>query len=54
MLRKNFPGSNIEGYNEKDFRRVIKGEIRQTYFHSIETLFELIFALEPQGGSIVF
>lgn len=29
------------------FHRYIKADIRSNYFHSIETLFELIFAFEP-------
>lgn len=36
---------SINGYKSEDYSRVIKSEIRQTYFHSIETLFELIFAI---------
>ncbi len=39
---------SIEGFVKEDFQRVLKGEIRQTLYHSIETLFELIFALLPK------
>lgn len=31
-----------------DFRRILKSDLRQTYFHAIETVFELIFALKPK------
>ena len=46
-FREKFIGNKIEKFEIKDFERVIKNEIRQTYFHSIETVYELIFALEP-------
>lgn len=32
-----------------NFRRAIKCDMRQTYFHAIETFFELFFALNPKG-----
>lgn len=34
------------------YTQFIKSEIRITCFHAIETLFELIFALEPKGGDL--
>jgi len=34
---------------QKTFKRVLLCDLRQTYFHSIETFFELFFALNPQG-----
>ena len=35
---------------EKDqFRLTLKSDLRQTYFHAIETFFELFFALNPHG-----
>ena len=40
-------------YNKKDFERAIKSSIRQTYFHAIETLFELIFALCPNQDGLI-
>jgi hypothetical protein len=40
-------------YNKKDFERAIKSSIRQTYFHAIETLFELIFALCPNQYGLI-
>ena len=46
-FKQKFIGEKIQDFNRKDFERVIRNEIRQTYFHSIETIFELIFALEP-------
>jgi len=39
--------NNIIEYNTKDYERAIKSSIRQTYFHAIETVFELVFALCP-------
>lgn len=30
------------------FRRTIKSDLRQTYFHAIETFFEIFFALNPK------
>jgi hypothetical protein len=36
---------SVEGFNKEDYARMLKSEIRQTLYHSIETVFELIFAL---------
>lgn len=41
--------NNQRGYKRRDLEILLKSEIRQTYFQSIETLFELIFALKPKG-----
>jgi hypothetical protein len=38
--------------NEEQFLRTLRVEIRSNYFQAIETLFELIFALEPRGSVI--
>lgn len=43
----------IIDYNEIEYERAIKSSIRQTYFHAIETMFEMIFALIPnEDGTI--
>lgn len=33
----------------KNYKKVIQCELRQNYFHAIETFFELFFALDPRG-----
>jgi len=43
-------GDDLVGFEETDFTRFLKSEIRMTCFHAIETLFELIFGLEPSNG----
>jgi hypothetical protein len=40
----------LEIVNDGDFEKSIRLEIRATYFQAMETLFELIFSLEPRGG----
>jgi hypothetical protein len=40
----------ILDYSEKDFRQAIKSDIRQTLFHAIETVFDLVFALTKTRG----
>ena len=42
---------NVSGYKREDYKTVLITEIRQTYYHTIETLFELIFALLPDSGN---
>lgn len=37
---------------EDDFIKTLKSDLRQTYFHSIETFFELFFALIPKENNI--
>jgi|BioPla2DNA2_1021312.scaffolds.fasta_scaffold40992_1 hypothetical protein len=44
--------SEVDGYKRDHFSLVLKTEIHQSYFHSIETLFELIFALLPENEVI--
>lgn len=40
----------VQDVNRDNYIRFIKSELRMTCFHAIETLFELIFALEPKDG----
>jgi len=40
---------NLELERKEEVKRVLKSDLRQTYFHSIETFFELFFALNPKG-----
>lgn len=35
--------------NVEELTRVLKSDLRQTYFHAIETFFELFFALNPKN-----
>lgn len=37
---------DITDYSKEDYFKILKSSMRMTYFHSIETLFELIFAIE--------
>ena len=37
---------DVSDYSKDDYKKTLRASIRQTYFHSIETLFELIFAIE--------
>lgn len=45
MYAENIYGQDLTEDDVKEFRLVLKSDLRQNYFHSIETLFELIFAL---------
>lgn len=49
-FEKEFLTGAITGFEKVDFQRTIKSEIRQSYYHAIETTFELIFALIPSNG----
>jgi hypothetical protein len=40
-------GQELEKEKRDAFRRTIKSDLRQTYFHSIESFFEIFFALNP-------
>lgn len=45
----------LDGLDEIDdveYARTLRLEIRATYFQAVETLFELIFSLEPRGNVI--
>ncbi len=44
-----FFGKELDQDDLIEFRRTLKSDLRQTYFHSIETFFELFFALNPKG-----
>lgn len=37
---------DVQDYSKDDYFKTLKSSIRMTYFHAIETLFELIFAIE--------
>ncbi len=39
---------DINDDKREEIKRVIKSDLRQTYFHAIETVFELFFALNPK------
>lgn len=43
----------LHGDKKDAFRRTIKSDLRQTYFHSIESFFELFFALNPKGKRVL-
>lgn len=52
----NLPKYELEFFDKElsetdriEFKRILKSDLRQTYFHSIETFFELFFALNPKG-----
>jgi hypothetical protein len=54
----NLPKYELDFFNktldsdERDvFKKILKADLRQTYFHSIETFFELFFALNPKDKS---
>jgi len=42
----------IDDIDETEYLTTLRLEIRATYFQAIETLFELIFSLEPRGNII--
>jgi hypothetical protein len=42
----------LDGVRDEDYLKSLRVEIRSTYFQAIETLFELIFSLEPRDGII--
>lgn len=46
---KEFFGKDLNEDDLTEFRRTLKSDLRQTYFHAIETFFELFFALNPKG-----
>lgn len=45
-------GENMLKDDIDDFRLVLKSDLRQTYFHAIETVFELLFALSPKKDTV--
>jgi hypothetical protein len=46
---KTLYGDNIDKEYKESIQRALKSDLRQTYFHAIETFFELFFALNPKG-----
>ncbi len=48
-LESSFFGSNVDNDYREAIKRTIKSDLRQTYFHAIETFFEILFALDPQN-----
>lgn len=52
QFKESMLNNYITGIDEEDYTRFIKSEIRVTVFQSIETLFELILALDPKGGKL--
>lgn len=49
---KLFFGQELKTEDRDAYRRTLKSDLRQAYFHSIETFFELFFALDPSGKTI--
>lgn len=45
IIENNYDSDDIKS----NFRKIIQCELRQNYFHAIETFFELFFALDPRG-----
>lgn len=48
-FEKEIFGQELEKEQRDAFRRSIKSDMRQTYFHAIESFFEIFFALSPRG-----
>ncbi|HLP14406.1 MAG TPA: hypothetical protein VK177_20925 [Flavobacteriales bacterium] len=48
-LESSFFGSNVDNDDREAIKRTIKSDLRHTYFHAIETFFEIFFALNPQN-----
>ena len=42
-----FFGNELTPEDSAAYHKTLKSDLRQTYFHSIETLFEILFALSP-------
>jgi len=38
---------------KNEFRRTVKSDLRQTYFHAIESFFEIFFALNPKDKKVL-
>ena len=49
---KEFFGKELNINERDEFKKTLKSDLRQTYYHSIETFFELFFALNPKGKAI--
>jgi hypothetical protein len=44
-----FFGRTLSETDRDEIQKTLKADLRQTYFHAIETVFELFFALNPQN-----
>lgn len=44
-----FFGYELDAEGRGAFEKTLKSDLRQTYFHSIETFFEIFFTLNPKG-----
>ena len=42
----------ISKQEKENFKRTLQADLRQTYFHAIETFFEIFFALNPENKNI--
>ncbi len=47
-----FFGSDMDEESKKSINWTLKSDLRQTCFHAIETMFELIFAFEPLDDNL--
>lgn len=47
-----FLNKSLTDINNSDYKRFLKSELRITVFHAIETLFELIFALDGTSNGL--
>lgn len=45
-------GDKVDDEDREAIKRTLKSDLRQTYFHAIETFFELFFALNPKGKKV--
>ena len=52
-FEKEFFGKELNTELRGNFRKTLKADLRQTYFHSIETFFELFFALNPRDKKVL-
>ena len=50
---KDFFDGKLSEDQKDQFKKMIQADIRQTYFHSIETFFELFFALNPLDSKFI-
>ena len=48
-FEQEFFGKELNSENREAYKRMLKSELRQAYFHCIETFFEIFFALDPTG-----
>ncbi len=50
---KDFFGEKLDEQSRLEFEKSLKADLRQTYFHAVETVFELFFALNPKGRKVL-